>query len=69
MNGGVFMVYVKVNQEENFDQALKRFMRELKESGINEQLTKRRFYVKKTTKKRLQRKARDLKIKIANKYA
>lgn len=63
------MVYVKVNQEENFDQALKRFIKELKESGVNEQLTKRRFHVKKTTNKRLQRKARDLKIKIANKYA
>ena len=63
------MVFVKVNPEENFDQALKRFVKELKDSGINDELTKRRFHVKKTTTKRLARKARDLKIKIANKYS
>ena len=63
------MVFVKVNPEENFDQVLKRFVKELKDSGINDELTKRRFHVKKTTTKRLARKARDLKIKIANKYS
>ncbi len=63
------MVFVKVNPEENFDQALKRFVKELKDSGINDELTKRRFHVKRTTTRRLARKARDLKIKIANKYS
>lgn len=63
------MVYVKVSPDENFDQALKRFVKELKDSGLNDELTKRRFHVKRTTNKRLQRKARDLKIKIANKYS
>lgn len=63
------MVYVKVEQDENFDQALKRFIKELKDSNLSEELVKRRFHVKKTTKKRLAKKARALKIKLSNKYS
>ncbi len=62
------MVYVKVEGQDNFDQALKKFARDLKDSGLSDELTKRRFYVKKTTKRLLAKKARDLKIKISNKY-
>lgn len=62
------MVYVKVEAQEGFDNALKKFAKELKDSGLSDELTKRRFYVKKTTKRLLAKKARDLKIKIANKY-
>jgi len=63
------MVDVKVGNDVPFDMALKNFIRELKDSGLQEELTNRRYHVKKTTKKRLRRKARDLKIKIANKYS
>jgi len=59
------MVYIKVEKDETFEQALKRFMSELKEANLQEELFKRRFYEKPTTKKRQRKKERDLKIKIA----
>jgi|GEM_PF-6948603 len=62
------MVFVKVGEQESFDSALKKFARELKESGLKDELQLRKFNIKKTTKKRLAKKARALKIKIANKY-
>jgi ribosomal protein S21 len=62
------MVYVKVSEDESFEQAMKRFARELKDSGLNEELQKRKFNIKRTTKRREAKKERALKIKIANKY-
>jgi len=62
------MVYIKVQQGESFDQALKRFLRELKNSKIQEEVMKRRFHTKRAEIRRQRRKERDLKIKLANKY-
>lgn len=60
------MVFVKVDETENFDSALKRFARELRDSGLNEELLDRKFNIKPTAKRRKAKKERALKIKIAN---
>jgi len=61
------MVYVKVDKEENFDQALKRFVGLLKGANLQEELYNRRFHIKKKEKRREAKKKRALTIKIANK--
>ncbi len=62
------MVHIKVQPGESFDQALKRFLRALKESKIQEEYTKRRFHTKRAEIRRQKKKERDLKIKLSNKY-
>lgn len=60
------MVYIKVDEAGNFDNAVKEFMRKLKDSGLNDRLNDLRYRKKPTAKRREAKKARALKIKISN---
>lgn len=60
------MVYIKVEESGSFDNAVKDFMRKLKDSGLQEKLTELRYRKKPTAKRREAKKARALTIKISN---
>jgi len=62
------MVKIELKPGESFDQALKRFNKEVMEEGIINEVKDRKFFTKPSQEKRLREKERKLKIKIYKKY-
>jgi len=60
------MVYIQVDKAGGFDNAVKEFMRKLKDAKLNEQLSELRYRKKPAAKRREAKKARALTIKISN---
>jgi small subunit ribosomal protein S21 len=59
------MTEIVLGEDDRFDWALKAFKRKVQRSGILRDLRKKRYYVKKSTAKRLKRKAAARRRRVA----
>ena len=62
------MVRIKVRKDESFSQALRRFNKKVSSAGIVREALERQEYTKPTEERRQERKRKQRKIYLENKY-
>jgi|TARA_Y100000289_G_scaffold60832_1_gene68226 small subunit ribosomal protein S21 len=59
-------VEVKVTDQQNIEKAIKKFTRKVKKSGVLEEVRERRYFTKRSVKRRMKKLEKKRLIKIAN---